>query len=132
MNKVLAAKFINKLVKEGLVTVHLSKRVLKFAIELLNNKDTYQDHYGNYILATLTEEAGEVSQIVGKCQRFGLDDYHPKTGNVPNRELMRREVNDLIAVAEMLGIKRDEKLVEKKKWRVTEYWQYAKDARGIK
>ena len=42
---------------------------------------TKQEHF----LACLAEEAGEVVQAVGKILRFGLDDKHPKTGDVPNR-----------------------------------------------
>ena len=78
-----------------------------------------------HLLATLGEEGGEVSQMVGKCLRFGLMDKHPKTGNIPNLELLAHEVNDLIGVAEMLGIYRDEMLVQDKKARVLKYMDYA-------
>lgn len=59
---------------------------------------TKQEHF----LACLAEEAGEVVQAVGKILRFGLDDKHPKTGDVPNRELLAREIDDLIGVARLL------------------------------
>ena len=61
----------------------------------------------NHLLACMTEEAGEVSQLVGKCQRFGIHDYHEKTGNIQNIELLKREYNEVVAVAELLGIERN-------------------------
>lgn len=81
-----------------------------------------------HLLACLAEEAGEVAQIVGKCLRFGMEDSHPKTGNIPNHVLMYNEVNDLIAVAEMLGIMASTPLINKKKKRVEEYIKYAEKA----
>lgn len=76
-------------------------------------------------MAALAEECGEVTQLVGKIFRFGEEDKHPKTGNIPNIELLRREVNEVFAVAEVLGIKRDEELIEAKYQRLEEYWVYA-------
>lgn len=81
-----------------------------------------------HLLACLTEEAGEVSQLVGKCLRFGMDDCHPKTNNVPNKELLRREFNDLVAVARLLGMHPDDELILRKIARVEKYIEYAKEA----
>ena len=61
-------------------------------------------HKREYLFSCLSEESGEVVQAVGKIQRFGEHDFHEKTGNIENIELLRQEVNDLVAVAEMLGI----------------------------
>lgn len=83
-----------------------------------------------HLLACLTEECGETTQVVGKCLRFGINDYHPKTDNVPNFELLRREFNDIVAVAEMLGIMPDRKLINSKKARVETYIEYAEAALG--
>ena len=80
-----------------------------------------------HLLACLTEEAGEVSQLVGKCLRFGMEDFHPKTGNVPNQLLLDAELNDLIAVAKMLGFEPSTEQIEKKIKRVEKYIGYAKE-----
>lgn len=78
-----------------------------------------------YLYACLSEECGETVQMVGKIQRFGEADHHPKTGNIPNRELLHNEYNEIIAVAEMLGFKRDPKLIGTKQKRVLKYAKYA-------
>lgn len=41
-----------------------------------------------------SEECGEVVHVLGKCLRFGLDDYHPKTGLL-NVDALMAEVADL-------------------------------------
>lgn len=47
-------------------------------------------------MARLTEECGEVLQIVGKIGRFGLDSRHPTTAFAkPNSELLLAEIADL-------------------------------------
>jgi len=79
----------------------------------------------DYLYACMLEEGGEVIQVIGKTLRFGEEDSHPKSGNIPNRELVQREFNDFIAVAEMLGFTRDQKLIDKKVARVLEYANYA-------
>ena len=79
----------------------------------------------DHLLACLTEECGEVSQLVGKCLRFGIYDKHPKTGNIENFKLLEQEVNEVIAVAKMLKIKTDLDWQERKKLRVEEYILYA-------
>lgn len=83
-----------------------------------------------HLLACLAEECGEVAQVVGKCLRFGVDDYHPKTGNVPNIELLRREFNDLVAVAEMLGIEPSREDMNAKQTKVAQYMTYAQKVKG--
>lgn len=80
-----------------------------------------------HLLACLTEEAGEVSQLVGKCLRFGIQDYHPKTGSIPNIELLENEINDFIAISRMLGIEPNEYEIKAKIKRVEKYMQYAKE-----
>lgn len=49
-------------------------------------------------LAMLAEEAGEIVQAVGKVLRHGYGSTHPD-GGPDNREQLRREVQDLCAVA---------------------------------
>ena len=53
-------------------------------------------------LAMLAEECGEVIQIVGKILRHGYANYHPDKPHVSNRELLGRELTDLLAVAASL------------------------------
>lgn len=55
-----------------------------------------------HLIATLMEECAEVQQVCGKILRFGLNDAHAKTGNVPNIKLLIYELDDLMAVAQML------------------------------
>lgn len=55
-----------------------------------------------YLLTCLMEECGEVIQIASKMIRFGLDDFHPKTGNIQNYQLLTNELNDIRGVIELL------------------------------
>ena len=48
------------------------------------------------------EECGEVIQACSKALRFGLDDAHPKQGNVPNRACIARELLDVNTIRVML------------------------------
>jgi len=79
-----------------------------------------------YLFGTLSEEAGEVVQVIGKILRFGEKDSHPKTENIPNIQLLHSELNDLFAVALELGWKPDTVAVKEKQAKVEKYWQYAK------
>ncbi len=54
------------------------------------------------LLVKLMEECGEVIQVCSKALRFGLTHLHPKSGNIPNRELISREFMDVCHVANML------------------------------
>lgn len=49
-------------------------------------------------LAMLSEECGEVIQIIGKILRHGYDSYHPDDPGVTNRDLLGKELIDLAAV----------------------------------
>jgi len=53
-------------------------------------------------LAMLAEECGEVIQIIGKILRHGYDSYHPQDRTATNRQLLGRELTDLLAVAASL------------------------------
>lgn len=59
-----------------------------------------------HLLMCLGEEGAEVSHIVAKCLRFGLDDRNVLDPTGPtNRERLVAELNDLMAVARMLALK---------------------------
>lgn len=66
------------------------------------NTNEAADKRIQYLLACLGEECGEVQQVVGKALRFGTYDHHPKTDDIANIELIRREVHDVLAVYTML------------------------------
>jgi hypothetical protein len=64
-----------------------------------------------HLLVITTEECSEVIKEVSKSLRFGLDDFHEKYGNIPNRKLLETECEQLEAMIEML---RDEGVISKK------------------
>ena len=82
-------------------------------------------------LALLSEECGELVQIIGKIMRHGYFSCHPDTGR-PNYELLAREVGDVMAALRIAEVQRliswgevirarDNKLV-----RVRQYLHHAK------
>lgn len=82
-----------------------------------------------HLLACLGEECGEVQQIIGKSIRFGLDSYNPNDAyRETNIDMLHREVNDVIAVYEMLcneyGVDSSPQLldIEQKKKKVEFYY----------
>jgi NTP pyrophosphatase (non-canonical NTP hydrolase) len=57
------------------------------------------------LLALLSEECGEVVQVVGKCLRHGTSGYHPSTSGRPtNAELLEKELGDVLAATLLLGV----------------------------
>lgn len=52
-------------------------------------------------LNILQEECAEVIQAVSKCQRFGIDNTHIKSG-VSNRANLTEEVGDLLCMVDLL------------------------------
>jgi hypothetical protein len=57
-----------------------------------------------HLLACLSEECGESIKVASKALRFGLDHIWPEKG-LPNRRILEGELADLVAVAELLGLK---------------------------
>lgn len=55
------------------------------------------------ILTVLQEECAEVSQMVCKIRRFGIDETHLKEGG-SNRERLTEEVGDLQAAIDLLKL----------------------------
>lgn len=84
-----------------------------------------------HLLTVAAEECAEIAQAIAKALRFGLDDAHPKNGNLGNRELIAREYEDLLGVMDMLqkrGILRPPThlAITAKKARVHQYHYAAK------
>ena len=82
----------------------------------------------DYILACISEEAGEIVQAVGKSHRFGLLDTNPGTER-SNYVNLHNEVCDLVAVYEMLcnsmgyPYELSKGLIEAKKVKVAKYME---------
>ena len=53
-------------------------------------------------LACLAEEGCEVGQAVTKILRHGRDSYHPEFPLTSNKELLEKELGDLLAFQEMM------------------------------
>ena len=89
---------------------------------------TRQDH----LLVILMEECAEVQKECAKALRFGLDDFYAPAGPDTNRESIWRELNDLMAVSEM--IRRDKIIPEEdfkqqavKRDKVERFLNYSKE-----
>lgn len=79
-------------------------------------------------LAILSEECGEVVQIIGKILRHGLESRHPMYPDLEtNRENLIKEVGDVLVAIDMLTEAGDinEHLIEDRKrvkrYRIQEY-----------
>ena len=87
-----------------------------------------------HLLTCLAEEAAEVAHRVSKALRFGLDEVQPGQ-KLTNAQMIEQELNDLIAVADMLMefrvltkphmIPDFEAQIEAKKARVERFMEYA-------
>ena len=49
------------------------------------------------ILDILQEECAEVIQMISKCRRFGIDEFHIKSGEI-NRARLTEEIGDLLCM----------------------------------
>lgn len=52
-------------------------------------------------MSLLQEECGEVIVEVSKCERFGLNTLHYKTG-VEHRAMLEQEIGDVLALVDVL------------------------------
>lgn len=88
-----------------------------------------------HLLLCLAEEAGEVAQAAGKAGRFGMYDA-PPSGGLQNNEYIVCEVNDVLAILELLqqygvylsGVGNRSAINEKKR-KVLQFMAYA-ESRG--
>lgn len=53
-------------------------------------------------LDLLIEEAAEVIQMACKIQRFGYDSSHPNYKDIPNKQLLTKELGDLLFAIDLL------------------------------
>lgn len=88
-----------------------------------------------HLLATLAEELGEVQNVIGKAQRFGMQDVSPLGDKEDNLTELIKEFSQAVAVYEMLlehlhENNRDTEIskeMRKKRERVREYMDYARE-----
>ena len=84
-----------------------------------------------YLLIVLAEECGEVIENVAKALRFSLEDHHPNDFET-NESKLKREIVDVIAVAEMLVENKviedynSREMIENKKKKVKKYMEYSR------
>jgi NTP pyrophosphatase (non-canonical NTP hydrolase) len=81
-----------------------------------------------HLLVCLMEECGEVVQACSKALRFGMDDDHQAANPdiVSPRLYIRKELNDLVAVADLLEMDwMDERLIDAKKTKLEGFMEYA-------
>lgn len=89
------------------------------------------------LLVSLNEEANEIGQGVDKILRFGLTDKYPDSGSPTTRDKLIQELNDLMAVVDLLVEEcvipvawKNADMMREKQAKVEKYLQYSKD-RGI-
>ena len=97
-----------------------------------------------HLLTILGEECSELHQDICKALRFGMNDRGPDS-KLDNTQLMFKEFNDILAMADMVNeyvtskpwegvtytrkgiLYRDDKMVEEKKAKVEKYLAYSKE-----
>ena len=83
-----------------------------------------------YYLNLLSEECNKVGQIASKCSRFGLLEQCPGL-DLNNKERLHGELNDLLAVIEILndkfnlGFSPNPVAIAHKKIKIEKYLQYS-------
>lgn len=55
-----------------------------------------------YYLQLVAEECAEIIQVCSKATRFGIDNFPPKQPTATNRVRLKEEINDLLAVLQVL------------------------------
>ncbi len=84
-----------------------------------------------YLLIVLSEECAEVSERVCKALRFGKDEVQPGQGD-NNMRRIQRELGDLIATAELLGIHALETDKAAKREKLKKFMAYSREIGIIK
>ena len=87
-------------------------------------------NHTEHLLFKLAEECAEVVQEASKAAIFGMDEVMPGQP-LTNRERVMKELNDIFAVVEMLGVHQvDRPAIEMKKRKVKHYMAYAEKECG--
>lgn len=86
-----------------------------------------------HILTVISEECAEIQKNVSKALRFGLDDTNPNNG-LTNAELLKREINDLFGMIELLSedqygldMNFERELINDKQKKFEKYLEYSKE-----
>ena len=93
-------------------------------------------NHTEYLLTCLAEEAVEVAQRATKALRFGCDEVQPGQG-LSNTQRIRQELNDLIAVAEMLEeadvlvLPLEVDAIDRKKAKVAAFMEYSRSCGAL-
>lgn len=75
----------------------------KFKTISVKEYNKIKENNRRFLLKKLMEEAAEVAAIASKCSDFGWESYYPNDPNkTTNRELLHGELDDLLALVEML------------------------------
>lgn len=77
-----------------------------------------------YLLTCLAEECAEVAQRATKAIRFGMDEVQPGQ-QLTNFDRLQHELNDLMAVADLLGLSPQLPAMLAKVERVWKYYEYS-------
>lgn len=85
-----------------------------------------------HLLWIIAEEAAEVTQRASKAARFGLTEIQPEQDEpLDNLRRLIYELNDLVAVAEMLEPAwMDERMIEAKRVKVEKFLRYSDEVCG--
>lgn len=82
------------------------------AFNKLTNQETER-------LDILTEELGEVIQIISKIKRHGYESYHPlDKDKISNRKLLEKELGDVLHAVRLMNAYNDLCYKKIKKWYV--------------
>lgn len=86
--------------------------------------------YDQFLLTKLAEEASEIAQIALKTQQFGFDEKHPDLA-FTNKERIKQELNDIMAIIEVMndkldfGYVKDTEAIAQKKVKLDKYLRYS-------
>ncbi len=89
-----------------------------------------------HLLVILAEECAETAAMVSKCLRFGPEEIYDGQP-LTNAERLVIEFNDILAVMEeledlgVIGVIRDQNLINAKKLKLTQYMNYSKQLKTL-
>jgi NTP pyrophosphatase (non-canonical NTP hydrolase) len=83
-----------------------------------------------HLLTCLIEESAEVAHAACKTQRFGSNHIWPGKGEM-NVRVLERELADLMAVADLLGLKVRDEDKEAKKVKLAKYMELSREVGAL-